>query len=164
MAVCSAAAGERGARAQQHNRFMPGLQARKTPLRAQAAPPWRCAARWRVDVEPAPSNTTTSCQVVRPKNPPARAGCAAVAVRSAVAVDVEPAPSNGRCLFAGVDIGAPPDVVWAALTDYDGLDSFIPGAPPGSCVTSLCAALREAEACTPGRLAQRPAHAQSSVP
>ena len=44
-----------------------------------------------------------------------------------VAVEVEPAPSNGRCLFAGVDITAPPDVVWQALTDYDGLDSFIPG-------------------------------------
>lgn len=44
-----------------------------------------------------------------------------------VAVEVEPAPSNGRCLFAGVDITAPPDVVWQALTDYDGLDTFIPG-------------------------------------
>lgn len=55
------------------------------------------------------------------------AGCALAATCSGVAVEVEPAPSNGRCLFAGVDITAPPDVVWQALTDYDGLDSFIPG-------------------------------------
>ncbi len=55
------------------------------------------------------------------------AGCSATATRSAVAVDVESAPSNGRCLFAGVDITAPADVVWQALTDYDCLDSFIPG-------------------------------------
>ena len=47
-----------------------------------------------------------------------------------MAVEVEPAPSNGRCLFAGVDITAPPHVVWQALTDYDALDSFIPGARP----------------------------------
>ena len=55
------------------------------------------------------------------------AGCAAAAMCGGVAVEVEPAPSNGRCLFAVVDITAPPDVVWQALTDYDGLDSFIPG-------------------------------------
>ena len=55
------------------------------------------------------------------------AGCAAAAMCGGVAVEVEPAPSNGRCLFAGVDITAPTDVVWQALTDYDGLDSFIPG-------------------------------------
>ncbi len=96
-----------------------------------------------------------------------------MAVRSAVAVDVETAPSNGRCLFAGVDIGAPPDVVWAALTEYDGLDSFIPGAPRITswffkesalfCLTGLRAALLGAEACRPERLAQRPARVQLSA-
>lgn len=44
-----------------------------------------------------------------------------------VAVVVEPAGNNGRCLYAGVDISAPVDVIWGALTDYDGLGDFIPG-------------------------------------
>ncbi|KAK9822828.1 hypothetical protein WJX81_006251 [Elliptochloris bilobata] len=61
--------------------------------------------------------------------------CAAAAKRTGVAVDVEPAPSNGRCLFAGVDIIAPPDVVWQALTDYDGLDRFIPGLAENRCLS-----------------------------
>ena len=55
-----------------------------------------------------------------------------------VAVEVETAPSNGRCLFAGVDITAPPDVVWQALTDYDGLDSFIPGVRQGKACGVVC--------------------------
>ena len=46
---------------------------------------------------------------------------------SAVLVEVEQGPSNSRRLYAGVDIAAPWTAVWAALTDYDGLDSFIPG-------------------------------------
>lgn len=46
---------------------------------------------------------------------------------SAVLVEVERGPSNSRRLYAGVDIAAPWTAVWAALTDYDGLDSFIPG-------------------------------------
>ena len=43
-------------------------------------------------------------------------------------MEVEPAPNNARRLYAGVDVGAPVAVVWRALTDYDGLGSFIPGA------------------------------------
>lgn len=46
---------------------------------------------------------------------------------STVAVTVEPAGNNARRLYAGVDISAPVDVVWGALTDYDGLGTFIPG-------------------------------------
>ena len=43
-------------------------------------------------------------------------------------MEVEPAPNNARRLYAGVDVGAPVAVVWRALTDYDSLGSFIPGA------------------------------------
>ena len=34
----------------------------------------------------------------------------------------------GRRLYAGVDIAAPAELVWRALTDYEHLDTFIPGA------------------------------------
>lgn len=44
-----------------------------------------------------------------------------------MALIVEPASNNARTLFAGVDIDAPVSVVWDALTDYDGLGTFIPG-------------------------------------
>lgn len=46
-----------------------------------------------------------------------------------VAVEVEQGPSNSRRLYAGIDIAAPWDAVWTALTDYDGLADFIPGEP-----------------------------------
>lgn len=52
--------------------------------------------------------------------------CRASAAGS-VAVTVEPAGKNAQCLYAGVDISAPVDVIWGALTDYDGLGTFIPG-------------------------------------
>lgn len=51
-----------------------------------------------------------------------------------VAVVVEPAGNNGRCLYAGVDISAPVDVIWGALTDYDGLGDFIPGLAENRCL------------------------------
>lgn len=41
---------------------------------------------------------------------------------------MEKAGSNSRCLYAGIDIAAPVSAVWQALTDYDALDNFIPGA------------------------------------
>lgn len=46
----------------------------------------------------------------------------------AIIVEVESGPSNSRRLYAGIDIAAPWSDVWAALTDYESLDTFIPGA------------------------------------
>jgi len=43
-------------------------------------------------------------------------------------VTVERAARNSRRLYAAVQIAAPIDVVWGALTDYEGLGNFIPGA------------------------------------
>ena len=45
-----------------------------------------------------------------------------------VDVTVERAARNSRRLYAAVQIAAPTDVVWGALTDYEGLGNFIPGA------------------------------------
>ena len=45
-----------------------------------------------------------------------------------VDVTVERAARNSRRLYAAVHIAAPVDVVWGALTDYEGLGTFIPGA------------------------------------
>ena len=47
-----------------------------------------------------------------------------------MAVTVEPAGKNAQRLYAGVDISAPVEVIWGALTDYDGLGTFIPGLSP----------------------------------
>ena len=47
-----------------------------------------------------------------------------------VEVTVERAGNNSRCLYAGIDVAAPIEAVWDALTDYDALDNFIPGAFP----------------------------------
>ena len=44
-----------------------------------------------------------------------------------VDVTVERAARNSRRLYAAVQIAAPVDVVWGALTDYQGLGNFIPG-------------------------------------
>ncbi len=41
---------------------------------------------------------------------------------------VERAARNSRRLYAAIQIAAPIDVVWGALTDYEGLGNFIPGA------------------------------------
>lgn len=49
-------------------------------------------------------------------------------LEEAITVEVEAGPSNSRRLYAGIDIAAPWSAVWAALTDYEGLDTFIPGA------------------------------------
>ena len=40
---------------------------------------------------------------------------------------VERGARNSRRLYAAVQIAAPINVVWGALTDYEGLGSFIPG-------------------------------------
>ena len=45
-----------------------------------------------------------------------------------VEVKVERGARNSRRLYAAVQIAAPIDVVWGALTDYEGLGNFIPGA------------------------------------
>ena len=42
-------------------------------------------------------------------------------------MEVEKGWNNSRHLSAGVDIAAPVSVVWNALTDYDNLNTFIPG-------------------------------------
>ena len=42
-------------------------------------------------------------------------------------VTVEPAGGNSRRCYAGINISAPVECVWNALTDYDGLGNFIPG-------------------------------------
>lgn len=52
-----------------------------------------------------------------------------------VAVEVEQGPSNSRRLYAGIDIAAPWDDVWSALTDYDGLADFIPGLAKNECLS-----------------------------
>ena len=52
----------------------------------------------------------------------------ALFIAASVSLEVEPAPNNARRLYAGVNIAAPVRVVWDALTDYDGLGNFIPGA------------------------------------
>lgn len=42
-------------------------------------------------------------------------------------VSVEPASGNSRCCYAGINISAPVESVWGALTDYERLGTFIPG-------------------------------------
>lgn len=44
-----------------------------------------------------------------------------------VQVTVERGARNSRRLYASVQIAAPVEVVWGALTDYQGLGNFIPG-------------------------------------
>ena len=51
-----------------------------------------------------------------------------------VQVTVERGARNSRRLYASVQIAAPVEVVWGALTDYQGLDKFIPGALSYSCM------------------------------
>lgn len=46
---------------------------------------------------------------------------------SPVTIAVEAGARNSRRLFAGVDVAAPPPAVWAALTSYSQLGTFIPG-------------------------------------
>lgn len=53
-----------------------------------------------------------------------------------VQVTVERGARNSRRLYAAVEIAAPVEVVWGALTDYQGLGSFIPGALYTSCQTN----------------------------
>lgn len=47
-----------------------------------------------------------------------------------VQVTVERSARNSRRLYAAVQIAAPVEVVWGALTDYQGLGNFIPGRLP----------------------------------
>lgn len=51
-----------------------------------------------------------------------------------VAVVVGKTPNNSRRLFAEVDVDAPPAVVWGALTNYEGLDEFIPSLETNRCL------------------------------
>ncbi|DBB12105.1 TPA: hypothetical protein ACH3X3_006216 [Trebouxia sp. C0006] len=52
-----------------------------------------------------------------------------------VDVTVERAARNSRRLYAAVQIAAPTDVVWGALTDYEGLGNFIPGLTENRCLS-----------------------------
>ncbi|KAL0024077.1 hypothetical protein WJX79_004144 [Trebouxia sp. C0005] len=52
-----------------------------------------------------------------------------------VDVTVERAARNSRRLYAAVQIAAPIDVVWGALTDYEGLGNFIPGLTENRCLS-----------------------------
>lgn len=53
---------------------------------------------------------------------------------SGVSIDMEVGPSNSRFIFAGVDIQAPPESVWQALTSYENLQTFIPGLSVNKCL------------------------------
>lgn len=59
---------------------------------------------------------------------PSRAGAAAAA-DSLRGVDlvIERGERNSRRLYGAVQIAAPVETVWGALTDYEGLSNFIPG-------------------------------------
>ncbi len=76
--------------------------------------------------QPVPAYSTVLHVGFAAPRPPAAVAMETEA-ESAVLVEVEHGPSNSRRLYAGVNIAAPWTAVWAALTDYDGLDSFIPG-------------------------------------
>lgn len=52
-----------------------------------------------------------------------------------VEVTVERGARNSRRLYAAVQIAAPINVVWGALTDYEGLGSFIPGLSENRCLS-----------------------------
>lgn len=67
--------------------------------------------------------------------------CAA-ALEEAITVEVETGPSNSRRLYAGIDIAAPWSAVWAALTDYEGLHTFIPGLAQNECLSRHMAGCR----------------------
>ena len=68
-----------------------------------------------------------------------------------MALVVESASNNARKLFAGVDIDAPVSVVWDALTDYDGLGTFIPGMAmmQRHCQMAMCATQPDIAASSP---------------
>lgn len=51
-----------------------------------------------------------------------------------MSVSVDKTSWNSRQLFASVSIEAPVDSVWACLTDYDGLDTFIPSLVKNECL------------------------------
>lgn len=56
---------------------------------------------------------------------------AAASGPAAVDIAIEHGPNNSRCIWAGVDVAAPTHAVYAALTAYEALGSFIPGTAPG---------------------------------
>jgi len=57
-----------------------------------------------------------------------RASVVAHAVAGALRVTIDRGEGfNSRQLFAGIEINAPAEVVWQALTNYAGLQEFIPG-------------------------------------
>lgn len=60
-----------------------------------------------------------------------------------VEVTVERGARNSRRLYAAVQIAAPIDIVWGALTDYEGLGNFIPGANQSSICESFATVLKE---------------------
>lgn len=63
-------------------------------------------------------------------------------LQETIIVEVESGSSNSRRLFASVDIAAPWTAVWSALTDYDGLHTFIPGLAQNECLSRHAAGCR----------------------
>lgn len=52
----------------------------------------------------------------------------AAAEADAVQIAIEPGPvGNSRCIWAGVEVAAPAEAVFAAMTSYETLATFIPG-------------------------------------
>eukprot|EP00775_Hariotina_reticulata_P004544 gene4544-4796_t len=51
-----------------------------------------------------------------------------------VAVELVSTSFSSRKLHASIDIGAPVDIVWDALTDYDNLGTFIPSLVENKCL------------------------------
>ena len=91
--------------------------------------------------------STTSGGGERPLPPgkwqqsPAGAAAARAAAAAQVDLAIEPGPNNARCVWAGVDVRAPAPAVFAALTSYERLGTFIPGKKgrsagglPGACL------------------------------
>lgn len=69
---------------------------------------------------------TPSCQALLSRS--MLAGSNGSSAAPPVQVTVERGARNSRRLYAAVEIAAPVEVVWGALTDYQGLGNFIPGA------------------------------------
>lgn len=54
--------------------------------------------------------------------------------RVGVAVQLEKPSFSSRKLMASIPVAAPMDIVWAALTDYEGLGNFIPSLAENRCL------------------------------
>ncbi|KAL4425111.1 hypothetical protein ABPG77_008216 [Micractinium sp. CCAP 211/92] len=59
---------------------------------------------------------------------------AAASRPAAVDITIEPGPNNSRCIWAGIDVAVPAEAVYAALTAYEQLGTFIPGLAENRCL------------------------------